>query len=108
MLKKILRINRRIAHRSYQFVFPIGVVVIAICGIIITETDDKVLDWSIDFSSMPTLLGYVFLWGALLAIASVFIEAARKAFNAVYGKFKCRESLSLQQRIDKESTDAVL
>ena len=103
MIKKILRINRRVAHYSYEIVFPLGVIVIAICGLIITEAEGKVANWSLDFSSMPMLVGYIMLWGALTAITSVFTETARKAISVVYKRLGRSKSPSLQQRIDEVS-----
>lgn len=101
MLRGLLRFNRRMVHHAYQAVFPFGLVVIAACGSIIAETDDKVLSWSIDLSAMPTVLGYVFLYGACLAAIGAVVETARKSVNIIRRKVNWHKEPTLQQRIDE-------
>jgi len=101
IMRKLLRLNRRIVHQAYQAVFPIGVLVIGICGIIIIATDDKILDWTIDFSVVPVPLGYVFLYGSIIAVMCVNVELLRKSIIAVRRKFNWHKAPTLQQRIDE-------
>ena len=102
-IKKLLRINRRMVHRAHQIVFPIGVLIIGIFGIVITDTEDKVLNLSVDLSSIPTMLGYVLTWGAIIAVLGTTIELLRKVIPVVRTRLKLTKKTTLRQRIDDVS-----